>query len=91
MDASGLVEEEEIAEAPKKSMARPGSEMGLKSQVIRMLEGKISGHQKVKWSSKLPEEDSSTAPPSFDSEDVVLTGPSAIQVATSDAVFRALR
>lgn len=78
-------------EAPKKSIARPGSETGVNSHVIRTCEGNTSGHHNVKWSSKPPDEDSSIALPSFEDEVVAWTGPSAIQSVTSDVDSRALR
>jgi hypothetical protein len=79
-----------VAVAPNKSMASPDSVMEENSHVIRMLEGKISGHQTVKWSS-VPPEDSSREGESIEDEVMMKAGPSEIQSATSANDPRGLR
>ena len=79
--------EVETDEAPKKSMASPGSVMGANSQVNRILEGKTTGHQNVKLASMEVEESSRDE---SEGEEVAWTGPSGIQLATSDSELRAL-
>lgn len=69
--------------ATKKIMASPGSVVGENFHVIRMLEGKISGHQTVKWSSGPLEEDSSGEGESIEDEVMMKAGTSEIQSTTS--------